>query len=185
MLCSQHSQEEGQLVSEGSSLSWKRPLPVWQLPPIFRLLWHSTTGSFRTLKVSFLVCLCFFSHLFFYFFILFLIGGKLLYTIVLVSAIHQHESAIGYTYAPSLLNLPRTSDPTVPLSGCHRTPGLNSLHHKANSHWLAILNMVMYMFQCHSFNPSHPLLPTLGPQCVLYVCISTAALQIGSSVPSF
>ena len=113
---------------------------------------------------------CLFLPSFFLFFILFLIGGKLLYNIVLVSAIHQHESATGYTYVPSLLNLPRTSDPTVPLSGCHRTPGLNSLHHTANSHWLAVLNMVMYMFQCHSFNLSHPLLPTLGPQ-VCSLCL--------------
>ena len=114
---------------------------------------------------------CLFLPSFFLFFILFLIGGKLLYNIVLVSAIHQHESATGYTYVPSLLNLPRTSDPTVPLSGCHRTPGLNSLHHTANSHWLAVLNMVMYMFQCHSFNLSHPLLPTLGPQCFANIAL--------------
>ena len=39
---------------------------------------------------------------------LFLTGGKLLYNILLVSAIHQHESAIDI-HVPFLLNLPPTS----------------------------------------------------------------------------
>ena len=43
--------------------------------------------------------------------------------------------------------------------GCHRVPGLSSLYHTANSHWLSILHMVMYMFQCYSFRSSLPLLP--------------------------
>ena len=30
--------------------------------------------------------------------------------------------------------------------------GLSSLHHTANSNWLPILNMVMYMFQCYFLN---------------------------------
>ena len=41
-------------------------------------------------------------------------------------------------------------------------PGLNSLSHTANSHWLSILHMVMYMFQCYSLKSSHPLLLLLG-----------------------
>ena len=49
--------------------------------------------------------------------LLLLIGGKLLYSIVLVSAIQQHESA-KYTYVSSLLNLPPAFHLT-PL-GCHR-----------------------------------------------------------------
>ena len=32
---------------------------------------------------------------------------------------------------------------------------------------------------------SHPLHPLMNPQSLLYVCVSIAALQIGSSVPSF
>jgi len=66
----------------------------------------------------------------------------LLYSIVLVSAIYQHESA-KYTYVSSLLNLPPTYHPT-PL-GC-QSSGLSTLHHIANSHWLYILHMVMCIF---------------------------------------
>ena len=54
---------------------------------------------------------------------LFLIGGHLLYSIVLASAIHQHESAMSYTYAPSLE--PPTHLPPYPTpQGCHRAPDL-------------------------------------------------------------
>ena len=53
--------------------------------------------------------------------------------------------------------------------GCHRAPGLSSLHHIAKFHWLSILHRVMYMFQCYSFNSSLPS-PTLCPQA--YACIS-------------
>ena len=87
------------------------------------------------------------------------------YNIVLVSALHQDESAIGIHASPlswnSLLH---------PISlGCHRTPDLNSLHHIANSRGLSILHMVMYLFPrallclvaqsclilCHSTNCRH------------------------------
>ena len=54
--------------------------------------------------------------------------------------------------------LPHPSPP-----GCHRAPGLSSLRHTANSHWLSILHLVMCMFQCNSPNSSHPLLPLLCP----------------------
>ena len=53
---------------------------------------------------------------FFLNFYLFLIEGELLYKIVLVSAVHQHESATGIqTYVLSLLSLPLTSHPIPPL----------------------------------------------------------------------
>ena len=47
-------------------------------------------------------------------------GGKLLYNIVIVFAIQQHESAIGihghrYTCFPPILNTPPTSLPTLSL----------------------------------------------------------------------
>ena len=34
--------------------------------------------------------------------------------------------------------------------GCLRALALGALHHVTNSHWLSILNRVMYMFQCYS-----------------------------------
>ena len=71
----------------------------------------------------------------------FLIGGYLLYNKVLVSAIYQHESAVG----TSVLS-PRTSLllHATPL-GCHRAPGLSSLHHIATPNWLYSLHVVMYV----------------------------------------
>ena len=73
-------------------------------------------------------------------------------------AIHQYESAIGIhvsapSEAPSHLLLQSISP------GCHRAPALGALHHTSNSHWLSILDMVMYIFQCYSLKSSHPLLP--------------------------
>ena len=50
-----------------------------------------------------------------YSFFFFLIGRWLLYSVVLVSAVQQCESAISYTYVPSLWSLPRTpTHPTPP-----------------------------------------------------------------------
>ena len=51
---------------------------------------------------------------------------------------------------------------------------------------LSILHMVVHMFPCYFLQLSHPLLPPIHVhKSVLYVCISTAALKIGSSVSSF
>ena len=60
---------------------------------------------------------------------------------MLVSAIHPHESAIGiHNCCPLLL----TSHP----SRLSQRTGLSSLSHIANSHWLSILHMVVYIFPC-------------------------------------
>ena len=73
----------------------------------------------------------------------------------------------------------------VPL-GCLRSPDLRSLHHIANFHWLPnFAYIILYMLQWYSLNLSHHFLPHCVQKSVLYVCISTAALQTGSSVPSF
>ena len=108
------------------------------------------------------------------------------YNIVLVSAIHQHGSAIDiYMFPPSWDSL--MSPIPSRSSRLAQSPGLSSLGHKANSHWLSISYMVVYMFPCYSLYSSHPLLrmPPCVHKSVLYVCISIAALQIGLSVPSF
>ena len=71
----------------------------------------------------------------------------MLYTIVMVSAINQHEAATDIH-----ISLPFEPPSYLPLHptplGCHRAPDLGFLHHTANSHWLSILHMVIYMFQC-------------------------------------
>ena len=51
------------------------------------------------------------------------------------------------------------SPPTSHTSRLSQSVGLSSLHQTANSHWLTILHMVMYMFPCYSLYLSHPLLP--------------------------
>ena len=55
-------------------------------------------------------------------------------------------------------------------SSLSQSPSLSSLRHIANSHWLSILHIVVYMFSCYCLNASHPLLPILCPQvCSLYL----------------
>ena len=73
----------------------------------------------------------------------------------MVSAMNQPQVDI--------LPLPFKTPSHLPLHptplGCHRAPGLGSLHHTGNFYQLSVLHMVMYMFQCYSLNSSHPLLP--------------------------
>jgi len=70
--------------------------------------------------------------------------------------------------------LPLETPPHLPPlptpSCCHRA--LASPHHALNSHWLSILHMVIYMFQCYSLKTSHPLLPLLCPEvCSSCLCL--------------
>ena len=82
-----------------------------------------------------------------------------------------------------------TSLPPPPSSHPSRlfqSPGMNSLNHTANSHWLSILRMVVHMLPCYCLHSSHPLLSPYCPlptpprvrKSVLYVCVSCAALKI-------
>ena len=91
--------------------------------------------------------------LFIYFnFISFLIEGELLYNIVMVSAIYQHNHPQAYSCSLPLNSLSHLIFHPFPL-GCHRKPALFSLNHTANSHWLSILRMVMHMLSLYSPNP--------------------------------
>ena len=59
---------------------------------------------------------------------------------------------------PSWISLsPPTASHTSRLS---QSLGLSSLHQTANSHWLTILHMVVYMFPCYSLHSSHLLFPS-------------------------
>ena len=106
---------------------------------------------------------------------LFLIEGKLLHNVVLASTIHQHESAIGISPLRPWTSIPSPS-PSHP-SRLLQSPDLSSLSHTANSHWLSILHMVMYMLPCYSLHPSHLLLLSHSRvhKSSFYVCISIAA----------
>ena len=83
----------------------------------------------------------------------------MLYNIVMVFAIHQHESAMGADMSPHPKPLSYQPPRPIPL-GCPRAPALSALLHTPNFHRSSVLHMVMYMFQCYSLKSSHPrLLP--------------------------
>ena len=108
----------------------------------------------------------------------------MLYNIVLLSAIHQHESALGIHMShPSWTSLP-LSTPSHPfrLSAEHWF-WLTETYSK--SHWSSILHMVMYMFSCYSLHSSHPLLPSYCVhKFILYVCNSIQFSQFTSVTQS-
>ena len=78
-------------------------------------------------------------------------------------AIYQYESAIGMQV--SLPPNPPSHLPPHPIPpSFHGAPTLCALYHISNSHWLSILHMVIYMFQCYSLKSPHPLLLPLSPK---------------------
>ena len=104
----------------------------------------------------------------------------MLYNVVLVSAIHQHKSAIGrHMCPPSWTSLP-------PATPSHRSQWLQStvaLPVLCSNFPVAVLHMEMYMFQCWALNSSPLHLPPLCPKSVLYVCVSVV-VQLPSRVDS-
>ena len=91
-----------------------------------------------------------------------------------------------YTCVPSLRNLSPTPDPTRP-SRLSQSPGLSSLRHTANSHWLSISHMIVIHF--HATLSVHPTLSfPLPPTSTSLFPLSEsplAALRTGSSAPSY
>ena len=114
----------------------------------------------------------------------FLIGGSLLYNIVLASA-HIPMNQPQVYICPVPLEPPShfPAHPT-PLGG-QRAPRLSSRGRTADSHWVTIFHVEMYvsMLLCQ-FAPPSPS-PDYVHKSVLCDCIFTASLQIGLSVPSF
>ena len=87
---------------------------------------------------------------------------------MLVSAIHHHEAARGIHMFSSSWTSLLPPIPSHPSRLSHSTR-LSSLSQTANSHWLSILYMVVYMFPPYSLKSSHPLLPPL-PQAHPQIC---------------
>ena len=115
---------------------------------------------------------------------LFLVGGKLLYNVVLVSAIQQGESVISIHYVPSRLSLLHHPPYPTPL-GLHRALG-----------WAPCVIQqppISYLFtiwQCVCFSTTLPIHPNFSFPCyvlkpVLYANISIPVLHIDSSVSLF
>ena len=97
----------------------------------------------------------------------------MLYNIVLVPAIYQHESATDiHRFPPTGASLPRPT-PFCP-STLSQGIVLSSLCYTANPLWLSILHMVTCIcakYTRDTLHSSHPLFSPLCPQSVLYVCL--------------
>ena len=87
---------------------------------------------------------------------LFIIEEKLFHNVVLTSAVHQHESAIGIHVSPPSLN----SLPPIPSypSRLLLSPSLSFPSHTSNFHWLSISHIAVCMLPCYFLHSSHPLL---------------------------
>ena len=124
---------------------------------------HIHIGVFNFILVSSI-------KLFFSINLFILIGGLLLYNIVVVFAIHWHESAMGVHVSPSWIPSYLPPHP-IPL-GCHSALALSALFHASNLDWWSISHMVIHMFQCYSLKSSHPpLLPQSPKICSLYLSL--------------
>ena len=64
-------------------------------------------------------------------------------------------------------------------------PALSTMSHTSNPDWKSVSHMVIYMFQCYSLKSSHPTFSHRVQKTALYICVSSAVLHIGSSLPSF
>ena len=96
----------------------------------------------------------------------------------MISAIQQHESAIGIHMSPSSwTSLP----PPIPSHPSRLSQSTDLSSESYGKFPLVIyLHMVMYMFLWYSLKLSHPLLSPPCPQVCSLCLVSTAALQIGS-----
>ena len=111
--------------------------------------------------------------LFFFFnfnFLTIYFNWRLLYNIVVVFAIHWHESAMGVHVFPILTLPPLPPHPTP--QGHPSAPALSTLYYASNLDWQSISHMIIYMFQCYFLKSSHPCLLLQSPKvCSLHLCL--------------
>ena len=110
----------------------------------------------------------------------FLIEGGLLSNIGLISAIYQYELANRCTYVPSLLNLPPASHPSHPSRLSQSTWCELSASYTKFPLALFYVQSCICFRAALSIRPSSPTVSTI----LFSICVSTAGLQTGSSVPS-
>ena len=78
----------------------------------------------------------------------------MLYIIVVVFAIHWHESAMDVHVFPSRSPL---SPPTPPHpSGSSQGTSPEHLSHASSLGWWSVSPLIVYLFQCYSLRTSHP-----------------------------
>ena len=112
-----------------------------------------------------------FFHIFFFCKNLFYLFIFLLYNIVWVFAIHQHEPATGVPVFPILNPSSHLSPHPIPL-GHPSAPAPSMLYHAWNLDWRFVSHMILYMFQCHSPKSSHPHpLPRSPKDCSINQCL--------------
>ena len=70
---------------------------------------------------------------------------------------HQYELSIGIHMFPPAWTPSHLPHQPIPL-GYHRGLVLSLLHNTSNLHWLSILHMVTYMFQCYALKSFHAFL---------------------------
>ena len=78
------------------------------------------------------------------------------YNIVVVFAIHCHESSMGgCTCVPHPESPSHLPSHLIP-QGHPSAPALSALSHASNLDWRSLSHMILYMFQCYSLKSSHP-----------------------------
>ena len=87
---------------------------------------------------------------------------------------------------PPVLNHPLTApSPSFHSLGYPSAAALSAQFHALKLDWSSISHMVIYIFQCYSLKPSHPRHLPQNEKSVLYMCVSFAVKNIGSSLPFF
>ena len=99
-------------------------------------------------------------------------------------AIHHHESAMGAHVSPHPEPPSKLPPYPIPLD-CPTALAFSALLHASNLHWLSILHVVIYMFQCYSLKSFTLTCSHIVQKSVLYVCVSFAAFHIGLLLLSF
>ena len=133
-----------------------------------RVKWY--TRSRQKLLSLYSLRLFFKWYIFFYFLKFILIGGELLYNIVVVlPSIDMNQP---WVYMCPHLDPPSHLPPHPIRQGHPTAPALSTLSHACNLDWWSVSHMIIYMFQCYSLRSSHPrLLPQSPKDCSVHLCL--------------